>query len=365
MPHEVKRAYRKLAMHWHPDRNAAPEAVDRFRQVRAAYDFLVEGARGEAGEGADEAAPPAEDEAAQAPDAPPAPGPDQRESLHLSIEEAVFGCEHAFTLGQVHSCDDCGGEGFVQLGRSRLCVECHGSGRIRTASGLDRCGICEGRGYVSKLTCESCDGSGQVQSVRRVRLKVPTLMWPGRVLRLAGKATPEGDRPAGDLLLVAQIEPHALFDMDGETLRFTMPVSAFSLLAGGELRVPVPGGEASVRLEAGRPEAQDVRLAGHGLPCRSGGRGDLVVTLQPAWPDALEAVDADALAQLSAHFTASADRLMPELAAWQSRWLGAAAPEASEASEAAETPRKKKGKKDRAEKGAKSEGAKKHKRKAE
>ncbi len=314
LPADIKRAYRRLAMHWHPDRNGAAEAVDRFRQIRAAYDYLL-------GEETDEAG----DDSAPA-DGSSTRGPDQRETLHLTIEEAIFGCEHEFAVGQVQMCEDCAGEGVIALERSRMCGDCHGSGRIRTATGLARCGVCDARGYVSRVTCESCAGSGQVRAARRVRVKVPPLMWPGRSLRLAGQATPEGDLPPGDLLLVAQINPHALFAIDGNTLRLRRPVSGFTLMAGGDVRVPVPGGESVLHLAPGFAEPDEQILAGQGLPCRDGERGDLHVQLMPAWPEGLNDDDIDALRQLQAHFDADAARTLPALAQWQARWLGEKAP---------------------------------------
>jgi molecular chaperone DnaJ len=311
---DIKRAYRRLAMRWHPDRNTAPEAADRFRQVRAAYDYLLEG-----GDEADAA-----DGMSEAEDAP-ARGPDQREFIDLSVEEAIFGCEHEFSLGEAVACAECDGAGTVHLARSRLCTACHGSGRIRTAGGLDRCALCDGRGYVSVVPCGHCEGSGQVHAARRIRVRVPPLMWPGRGVRLAGQAAPVDGLPPGDLLLVARLLPHALFSVAGDVLSLRMPVSGLALLAGAQLQVPVPGAVASLSLAPGTVTVDPQRLAGHGLPRRDGGRGELLVHLEPVWPRTLGPEDLDVLAALRAHFDARAEALMPELAQWQARWLGEAA----------------------------------------
>jgi len=361
MPHEVKRAYRKLAMQWHPDRNTAPDAAERFRQVRAAYDFLLSADEG--------------DVVVEEADAPPEPAPtrgaDQQETLWLTLEEAIFGGEQELSLVEAQACDTCEGSGTIELGRSRLCEHCHGSGRIRTGKGLAKCEVCDGRGYVSRVTCEDCDGAGMRQAGRRVRVTVPPLMWPGRGLRLSGQAVAADGCTPGDLVLVARLKPHALFALADEDVRFTMPVSAFALMAGGVQRVPVPGGEAIVDLAAGRPEAREVRLAGHGLPRRIGGRGDLIVVLEPVWP-ALAAKDLAMLGQLSRHFAAEAGRVMPELAQWHAQWLGPSdavdpgtTAESSDADEPPETPRRKKDKKARADKANKAGGERKHKRKGD
>lgn len=347
MPHEVKRAYRKLAMEWHPDRNTSPEAIERFRQVRAAYDFLQSGD--------DSDAPPERQESPE--EAPPSRGADQQETLWLTLEEAIFGGEQELGLVEARACESCDGSGSIELGRSRLCEDCHGSGRVRTAGGLAKCEVCGGRGYASRVHCDDCDGTGTYQAGRRVRVIVPPLMWPGRTLRLNGQAIPaEGSLP-GDLLLVARLKPHALFEVVGEDVRLNMPVSAFAFIAGEALQVPVPGGKTTLDLAAGRPALREVRLPGHGVPRRGGDRGDLVILLTPVWPEALAAEDLVLLRTLSAHFAEASARLMPELAQWQTQWLGA-----PEAADTAQAPRKKKDKKARADREGKGEGGRKRKR---
>ena len=317
LPAEVKRAYRRLAMQWHPDRNPAPEAVERFRQVRAAYDYLLDGGEADEDTAGAQSEPP--------PEAPPR-GPDQHERLWLTIEEAIFGTAHEFELGASEACGECDGTGRIDLGRSRLCEDCHGSGRIRTPRGLAQCASCAGRGYVSVVACAHCDGSGQIRAARRVRVTVPPLMWPGRGLRLSGQADAHEGLPPGDLLLVAHLKPHLLYQVDGDGLHLRLPVSAFTLMAGGTLPVPVPGGWATVTVAAGAPMPSEQWLAGHGLPHRDGGRGPLRVSIEPVWPEVLEADDAAALARLQAHFDARMDTVMPTLAQWQGRWLGTGEP---------------------------------------
>lgn len=318
LPAEVKRAYRKLAMHWHPDRNPAPEATERFRQVRAAYDFVLSGG---------EAADLGEEDPAEEPDSAPeaqaaTPGPDQHETLWLSIEEAIFGTAHAFELGEVVSCHTCEGTGQVDLGRSRLCEACHGSGRIRTPGGLDKCGICGGRGFVSVVPCEACDGKGEFRSTRKVKVTVPPLMWPGRKLRLSGQAEADGVRPPGDLMLEAQILPHALFRASGDDLLMDMPVSGFDVLFGRTLRVPVPGGESPLRIEPSTGTLPTLSLDGHGLPRRHGGRGALNITLVPVWPNMSDPADQAALSALRVHVESRLADTLPEVAQWRREWLG-------------------------------------------
>lgn len=334
LPDEVKRAYRKLAMHWHPDRNPAPEATERFRQVRAAYDFVLSGGE----EVADEAA--SQEPAAQpepSPDPSSTPGPDQHETLWLTIEEAIFGTSHAFELGDVLVCQTCDGDGKIELGRSCLCEACHGSGRIRTPKGLDKCGICNGRGFVSVVPCEDCNGTGELKSSRKVRVTVPPLMWAGRRLRLSGQAEPKEGRAAGDLLLEAQFKPHALYRIEDDDLVMQMPVSGFDLLFGCRLRVPVPGGDAALSIEPCTGEVPTLSIDGHGLPRRSGGRGAMRVVLEPMWPDLSQTADQAALAALRAHLEARLDDTLPAVAQWRRQWLGPLDASVAEPEEAADT----------------------------
>jgi len=317
LPAEVKRAYRKLAMHWHPDRNPAPEATERFRQVRAAYDFVLSG-------GEDDAEEMPDDEPAPEPEttASPTPGPDQLETIWLSIEEAIFGTTHAFELGEDVVCDACEGAGKLDLGRSCLCEACHGSGRIRTTGGLDKCSICGGRGFVSVVPCEPCDGHGRLKRSRKVRVTVPPLMWVGRRLRLNGQAETEGDRPPGDLLLEARIKDHPLYRIDGDDLLMDMPVSGVDVLFGRRLRVPVPGGQTEAVLAPAAGDLSPLVFDGEGMPRRQGGRGALRITLLPVWPNLSDPVDQLALAQWRAHLDTRVTETLPDVAQWRQQWLG-------------------------------------------
>lgn len=308
LPQEIKRAFRRLAMRWHPDRNRGEDAAERFRQIKAAHDYLVRG----------------DDEAAPAAEAEPAPsrGPDQEETLWLDIEEAIFGGVLTLELERAEACGDCGGSGRITLTSSRMCGCCGGSGRVRGKGGLVRCDACGGRGYSAEVACERCGGSGEARAGRKLRVTVPAGMWPGRRLRLAGKAAPVGDVPPGDLLLVSQLRLHGLFALRGDALEVTVPVPLFDLLAGSAVSVPVPGGSVEmVSVAAGTATETQLVLAGHGLPLRSGGRGDLAVVLQPVLPERLGKTDVAALRVLQERLAGREAKLYPALADWRARWL--------------------------------------------
>ena len=315
-PAEIKRAFRRLAMQWHPDRNGGDGAVERFRTIKAAHDYLL---RGRAGRDAERDADGDPDHQAEPPAAPR--GEDQTETLWLEIEEAIFGGLHVVELERPEPCLDCDGSGQIKSRFSRLCTQCYGSGRTRTDTGLARCNACAGKGYASEAPCSACDATGTRHAGRRVRVTVPAGMWPGRTLRLGGKAASGGDLPPGDLLLVTRLRTHALFLIEDDALEVTVPVPLFEMLAGGDISVPVPGGIDTVAVKAGTAVETRVSLPGHGLPLRTGGRSALTVVLEPVLPEALGKADIDALRALQETLAGRESKLYPSLVEWRKRWI--------------------------------------------
>lgn len=311
-PAEIKRAYRRLAMAWHPDRNPHPEATERFKQIRAAYDALQE--REE----------PDEEPGAPAEAAPQPPrAADIRLNLELSLEEAAFGCHQTIPLRRATPCPTCAGSGEAGVSRSRLCQACHGSGRIRHRHhGLERCPQCDGRGFFSQRTCPDCEGSGCEHAAVSLEVRVPGGMLPGDELRLAGQGEPgDGERAPGDLFLKVAILPHDLFRLEGRDLVYAMPVSVLKLLAGGSLRVPILGGLETLEVAAGDGGPRTVRLAGRGFPGRKGGQsGDLVISLAPAWPASLDEHQRRLLQETDASLEKALPNHLPEIAAWRQRY---------------------------------------------
>ena len=311
-PAEIKRAYRRLAMAWHPDRNPHPEATERFKQIRAAYDALQE--RDAAG---DEPETPAE----AAPQ--PARAADIRLDLELTLEEAAFGDHKTIPLRRGAPCPTCAGSGEAGVSRSPLCQACHGSGRIRHRHhGLERCPQCDGRGFFSQRTCPDCEGSGLEFEAVSLEVRVPGGMLPGDELRLAGQGEPGDDeRAPGDLFLKVAILPHELFRLEGRDIAYGMPVSVLKLLAGGSLRVPVLGGFETLEIAAGDGGPRTVRLAGLGFPGRNGGQpGDLVISLAPVWPTSLDDRQRRLLQEVDAALETDLPEHLPEIAAWRQRY---------------------------------------------
>lgn len=308
-PAMIRRAYRRLAMRWHPDRNPDPQAGERFRQIRAAYERLTSVA-------ADH-----DDD-----DEPPVTGADRHEELWLRIEEAMLGCDKPFTIRRRAACADCDGAGTVTLKHTRLCAACHGSGRVRVDARLQPCRDCEGRGFVTRGACEACSGQGRLEADQQVTVHVAAGVLPGEVLRLKGLGElAPGDGLPGTLYLTVRLLPDALFRLDGRDITLRQPISVLRLLAGGRISVAGPLGP--VVADFGPEEVRDgrLRLAGRGFPGRDGAAaeaGDLVVELQPVLPSSLEPAQREVLAELDAALEREAARHFPELRAWWQRYRG-------------------------------------------
>lgn len=308
---EIKRAYRRLAMAWHPDRNSHPEATERFKEIRAAYDALQERDDTE----------DAEESAEETPAAPRAS--DIRLDLELSLEEVAFGCDRTVQLRRSLPCPTCAGSGESGISRTRFCQACHGSGRIRDRHhGLERCPACDGRGVFSQRTCPDCEGSGREFDTVSLKVAVPAGLLPGDELRLAGQGEPgTSDLAPGDLFLKIFLRPHGLFQVNGRDLSYAMPVSGLKLLAGGPVQVRVLEGMEAIDLEAGNPEPRTVRLAGRGFPGRRPGEaGDLLIHLEPVWPSKFDDRQRQLLGQIDAAFENRLDEALPDIAAWRKRY---------------------------------------------
>lgn len=309
-PAEIKRAYRRLAMRWHPDRNSSPEATERFKQIGAAYEVLQEATIVEAEESAAEAEP--EVVVPQAADI--------RLNLEITLHEAALGCRKNIHYTRGSPCVTCDGSGESGIARTRFCNDCHGSGRVHDAKRqLCPCDACGGRGFFSERICPDCAGSGRDTASVSLEITVPPGMLPGDELRLGGQGEPAcDDLQAGDLYLTIVIAAHSLFQLQGRDLHLVMPVSALLMLAGGEIEVPSLTGLHYFKLKAETPQLREILLVGKGYPGRGKTpAGDLVVALSPVFPSQLNARQRKLLLQANSALMDSLDESMPEIAAWR------------------------------------------------
>jgi molecular chaperone DnaJ len=319
---EVKRAYRRLAMRWHPDRNASSEAEGEFKRIKDAYELLLDPQRYRQWKDTQtQTQPPTEAHAASA--RPEAASADETQPLNLSLEEAARGCVKSVERVRSTRCPPCHGSGRVQHSHSVPCAHCNGIGRVRgDGRGSSLCAGCGGRGYLRETECPECSGSGWRKKLRTLSVKVPCGIVHGERLRLARQArhASDADAAAGDLYLEIRLAPHSLFELQQRDLHCTVPVSIFRLLAGGKIEVPTLNGSALLDLSPDPAHALDYRLPGHGFPRKHGrGAGDLVVHLQIVHPRLFSAKDRALLERLEASLATDLEQRAPELATWAAR----------------------------------------------
>lgn len=348
---EIRKAYRKLAMKYHPDRNPGDSAAaDKFKEIseayevlsdenkRAAYDrFGHEGMKSQFGPGGFDfgrdfthmndisdilgdlfgggggggggifesifggggGGRSRNPNGAQR-------GADLRFDLEIDLEEAVFGSERELTLPVSEDCSACRGTGAAPGGGRETCRQCGGSGVVIKGSGFfhvqQTCPICRGEGSVVRNPCRTCDGAGRVKAQRKLTLRIPRGVDTGTRLRLAGKGE-EGARggPAGDLHVVLHVRDNPVFARHGDDLSCEVPVPPDKAALGGEVEVPTTEGFAKLRLAPGTPNGKTFRMRGKGVPSVDGrGTGDLLVRIVIEIPSHLSSRQRKALEEFAA-----------------------------------------------------------------
>jgi molecular chaperone DnaJ len=314
-PQAIKKAFRHLAMLWHPDRNPAPNAGEVFGRLNAACNRLLE------------SFPPedtSDGDGHKAPGKTASRGADRRQDFELDLEQLYLGGKAEAVLESRIECTECGGQGFQEAEHSQLCPNCNGSGRVRYGKTLAHCEDCDGRGYTHRIRCPQCNGDGEQVNRRTLVVTVPRGMLPGDELRIGGEGFPATSAKGhpGDLFLRIRLRPHPLFELDGCDLVLDRPTSVFTLLGGGTLAVPSPGGVHHLKLEPGPGTAREQIIPGAGLPARGKrAAGDLLVRLQPCLPSVASPALIPLYRALQAEIDSSAPESIPELAAWEERWL--------------------------------------------
>ena len=315
-PDDWKRAYRRLAMRWHPDRNADPVATERFKEINAAYEQLT---TADDPEVVDEDSREAEEPETE-PEQAVARAADIRLNIEVSLEEAASGCRKAVHYSRGKACSTCDGSGEAGMSRTRFCDACHGSGRVHDADRvLVRCGACGGRGLFTERICPDCGGSGRDADDVSLEITVPPGMLPGDELRLAGQGEPgDEERQSGDLYLTLVIQTHSLYRLVGRELYFSMPVSALAMIAGAVIELPSLTGVFDFSLDTGPAEHRQLSIPGKGYPGRGKHKaGDLLVELVPVFPQKLNARQRKLLLQADLALLDEAESSLPELHAWR------------------------------------------------
>jgi molecular chaperone DnaJ len=320
---EVKRAYRKLAMQYHPDRNPDPDAEARFKEITEAYEVLRDPDKrsrydryGKAGIGGAGGYGFHHVDLSEALNifmrdfggfesmfgggrrpADSRRGQDIRVTVKLTLAEVASGVKKTVKLKTLERCEHCSGSGAKPGSRPSSCSTCGGSGEVRRAArsvfgqfvSVAPCPTCAGEGQIIKEPCEVCRGEGRIRGERSVVVEVPPGVSANNYLTLRGQGAvgPRGG-PSGDLLVMLDVKEDDRFERQGEHLAYDLPVSFSQAALGARFPVPTPWGEETVEVPAGTQPGTVLQLRGKGLPrLGQSGNGDLHVRIHIWTPEKL------------------------------------------------------------------------------
>jgi molecular chaperone DnaJ len=331
---EVKSAYRKLALKYHPDRNPGDKsAEDSFKEAAEAYSVLADtdkrhmydrfghaGLGGAATGGFDPTVFTGfEDILGGLGDifglgdvfgggrrrGGPQRGADLRYDLEISFEESARGAETTIQIPRHEACESCHGSGAAPGSKPTTCPQCHGRGQIRYQQGFftvaRTCGQCRGTGSFVGTPCETCRGAGRVQKEKKLTVRIPPGIATGQRLRLSGEGEGgPGGGPHGDLYVVIHVQDHPFFQRDGNDLYCEIPLNFPTLALGGDITIPTLDGEEPFTVPEASQTGTTFRLRGRGMPDVSGrGKGDLLVTVKVLTPKKITREQRKLLEQLS------------------------------------------------------------------
>jgi molecular chaperone DnaJ len=308
---DLKKAYRKLAMQFHPDRNPGDSsAEEKFREVNEAYDILKDEQKRAAYDRFGHAAFEQGRQGGNAAGdfhfgagfadifdemfgefmggrrggAGAARGSDLRYNMEITLEEAFAGKSLEIQIPSAVACESCNGTGGANGAAPVECGTCRGAGKVRATQGfftIERtCPTCQGAGKMIKTPCRSCGGSGRQKRDKTLAVTVPAGVEDGTRIRLAGEGEP-GMRgaPSGDLYIFLSVQPHRLFQREGANVQCRVPLTMVSAALGGSIEVPtIDGSRARISIPAGTQSGHQFRLRGKGMSVlRSPARGDMFV----------------------------------------------------------------------------------------
>jgi molecular chaperone DnaJ len=331
---DIKKAYRKLAREYHPDRNPGDaNAETRFKEVQGAYDILSDaekrkqydawgttngrpGPSGGPAGGGDFGFDIGDlgdlfgglfgrGSASRARRPQPERGTDVEAQVNISFEDSLRGVETRIPVEVEAACQQCGGTGAKPGTSPRICPECNGRGVTAESQGLFSlsrpCPRCRGNGTVIEDPCDECHGSGRERRTRRYNVKVPAGVKDGTRIRLKGKGEPgAAGGPNGDLFVVTRVADSPLYERRGADLVIEVPVTYPEAALGATVEVPTPYGERlSLKVAPGSEDGKLLRMRGHGAPKLSGGgKGDLLARLKLTVPQKLTKAEREALEKL-------------------------------------------------------------------
>ncbi len=360
---DIKKAYRKLAMKHHPDRNqgdGAKKSEDKFKEAKEAYEMLSDaqkraaydqfghagvdpnmgGARGgpgtegfggfaEAfgdifgdifgGQGGQRRGPGGQQVFR---------GADLNYAMEITLEEAAGGKDSQIRIPSYEACETCKGSGAKVGTSAKTCGTCNGAGTVHMRQGFfsiqQACPNCHGSGKIIPEPCTTCNGQGKIKKNKTLEVKIPAGINEGMRIRSSGNGEPgTNGGPAGDLYIEIRVKQHEVFERDGDDLHCTVPVGLTMAALGGGIEVPTLGGTAEIELPEGTQHGKTFRLRGKGIRgVRSSYPGDLYCHVSVETPIKLTEHQRKLLKELDESFKKSGDRHSPNAMSWTDRVKG-------------------------------------------
>ncbi|MCX2862699.1 molecular chaperone DnaJ [Paucibacter sp. PLA-PC-4] len=355
---EIKKAYRKLAMKHHPDRNqgeGAKKAEEQFKEAKEAYEMLSDAQKraaydqyGHAGVDPNRGGGPGAEGFGGFAEAfgdifgdifggqqgggrragggqQVYRGSDLSYAMEITLEEAARGKETQIRIPSWEGCETCSGTGAKPGTSAKSCGSCNGSGTVHMRQGFfsiqQTCPHCHGTGKIIPDPCTACNGQGKVKKSKTLEVKIPAGINEGMRIRSAGNGEPGvNGGPAGDLYIEIRIKQHEIFERDGDDLHCTMPVAITTAALGGSIEVPTLGGKAEIELPEGTQHGKTFRLRGKGIKgVRSSYPGDLYCHISLETPVKLTEHQRKLLKELDKSLRDGGERHSPNAKSWTDR----------------------------------------------